>query len=129
MLDTEPSGEIAKLPYDTTVGGPHVLTDLPAEDQHEPSLGPSKSVLVVGRSRDRSPTSAPSRTGQTRSVPASLPPICPTDGREGWWTTCSRRGRAACLCGSCCVVRASSPDSLWRPLSRPSWRACALCVD
>jgi hypothetical protein len=46
MLDTEPGGEIAKLPDNTSVGSPHVLTGLAAEDQHERSLSQPSSAIA-----------------------------------------------------------------------------------
>ena len=52
MLEAEPGCEVAQLPDDTSVGGPHALTGLAAEDQHERSLASRihRSDLVSGSS-------------------------------------------------------------------------------
>jgi len=61
MLDTEPGGEVAQLPDDTTVGIPHILTSLAAEDQHERSLG--QPVAVGPATRGAAPVAADEEVG------------------------------------------------------------------
>ena len=61
MLDTEPGGEVAQLPDDTTVGSPHILTSLATEDQHERSLG--QPVAVGPATRGAAPVAADEEVG------------------------------------------------------------------